>query len=92
MRSAELVRVAQPIARCGEVGGISRRGLQTLGLGDIHAAVFSLPVVKRRLRVAVLACEIGGLRACLMLPQHANNLVFRKPGSLDLSVLEKAEL
>jgi len=27
-----------------------------------------------------------------MLPQHANDLVFRKPGSLDLSVLEKAEL
>ena len=26
MRSAELVRVAQPIACCGEVGGVSRRG------------------------------------------------------------------
>ena len=26
MRSAELVGVAQPIARCGEIGGISRRG------------------------------------------------------------------
>lgn len=26
-RSAELVGVAQPIARCGEVGGIGRRGL-----------------------------------------------------------------
>ena len=26
MRSAELVGVAQPIARCGEVGGVSRRG------------------------------------------------------------------
>src|SRR5712675_2440895 len=26
MRSAELVRVAQPIACCGEVSGISRRG------------------------------------------------------------------
>ena len=26
MRSAELVGVAQPIARCGEIGGIGRRG------------------------------------------------------------------
>ena len=26
MRSAELVRVAQPITCCGEVGGVSRRG------------------------------------------------------------------
>ena len=26
MGSAELVRVAQPIARCGEIGGIGRRG------------------------------------------------------------------
>src|SRR6195256_3923625 len=35
--------------------------------------------------------EIGGLRARLMLPQHANNLLFRKPGSL-LSILHKAGL
>ena len=27
MRSAELVGVAQPIACCGEIGGIRRRGL-----------------------------------------------------------------
>ena len=40
----------------------------------------------------VLAREIGGLRARLMLPQHANNLLFRKPGSLHLSVLHKAGL
>ena len=57
-----------------------------------HAAVFSLPVVKRPFRDAVLVCEIGGLRGCLMLPQYAYNLLFHKPGSLHLSVLEKAEL
>ena len=31
MRSAELVRVAQPIACCGEVGGVSRGGEITQG-------------------------------------------------------------
>ncbi|MET4519039.1 hypothetical protein ABIB81_008393, partial [Bradyrhizobium sp. I1.7.5] len=30
------------------------------------------------------------LRTRLMLTQHANNLLFRKPGSLHLSVLQKA--
>ena len=60
------------IARCGEVGGKSRRGEIAHG-----AAAFGLP-------------EIDGLRACLMLPQHAYDLLFRKPGSLHLSVLEKA--
>ena len=51
-----------------------------------------LAIIQRRLRDAVLAREIGGLRARLMLPQHANNLLFRKPGSLHLSVLHKAGL
>src|ERR1700738_5104250 len=66
--------------------------LQTLGLGDVHAAVFGLPIIQRRFRDPVLAREIGGLRARLMLPQHANNLLVRKPGSLHLSVLHKAGL
>src|SRR6202035_2163966 len=44
------------------------------------------------LRDAVLAREIGRLRARLVLPQHANNLLFRKPGSLHLSFLHKAGL
>ena len=41
---------------------------------------------------AVLAGEIGGLCARLVLPQHPNNLLFRKPGSLHLSFLQKAGL
>ncbi len=53
--------------------------LQPLGLGDVHATVFGLPVVKRRFRNSVLARQIGGLRAGLVLLQHADDLLFRKP-------------
>ena len=34
--------------------------------------------------------EIGGLCPGLMLAQHPNNLLFRKPGSLHVSVIQKA--
>ncbi len=44
--------------------------LQTLGLGDVHVPVLGLPVVEGRLRHAVLARQIGGLRAGLVLLQH----------------------
>ena len=37
---------------------------------------------------AVLAREIGGLGPRLMLAQNPNNLLFRQPGSLHLSVLQ----
>jgi len=40
--------------------------LQPLGLGDVHAAVLGLPVVKRRFGDAVLARQIGGLRPGLV--------------------------
>lgn len=53
--------------------------LQTLGFRDVHAAEFGLPVVQGRLRNAVLAREIGGLRPSLVLLQHRNDLLFRKP-------------
>jgi hypothetical protein len=65
---------------------------QALGLRDVHPAEFGLPIVQRRFRDAVLAGEIGGLRTGLLLAQHTNNLLFRKPGSLHLSVLQKAGL
>src|SRR5580704_10808532 len=59
---------------------------------DVHPAEFGLPIVQRRFRNAVLARQIGRLRTRLMLAQHANNLLFRKPGSLHLSVLQEAGL
>src|SRR3954469_23408099 len=63
-----------------------------LGLGDVHPAELGLPIVQRRFRDAMLPRQIGSFRTCLMLTQHANNLLFRKPGSLHLSVLQKAGL
>jgi len=66
--------------------------LQPLGLGDVPAAVLGLPAVKRRFRDAVLARQIGGLRPGLVLLQHTNDLLFREPCSLHLSVLRRAGL
>jgi hypothetical protein len=65
---------------------------QSLSLRDVHAAELCLPIVQRRFRDPVLPRKIGGLRTRLMLAQHADNLLFRKPGSLHLSVLQKAGL
>src|ERR1700678_2260940 len=58
-------------------------------LGDIHAAVLGLPVVKRRFRDAVLARQIRRLRPGLVLLQHPDDLIFREPCSLHLSVLQE---
>lgn len=41
--------------------------LQPLGLGDIHAAEFGLPILDRRLGDTVLASQIGRRRPGLML-------------------------
>ena len=41
---------------------------------------------------AVLARQVGRLRSGLMLAQNANDLFFREPCSLHLSVLVKAGL
>src|SRR3984885_10598399 len=65
--------------------------LQPFGLGDIHAAILGLPVVKRRFRDAVLARQIRGLRPGLVLLQHPNDLLFREPCSLHLSVLQRPD-
>ena len=75
-----------------QLGVLVLKRLQPLGLGDVHPAVLGLPIVKRRFRNAVLAGEIGGLGTGLMLLQHANNLFFRKPCTLHLSVLRLAGL
>lgn len=61
--------------------------LQPLRLGDLHAAVFGFPIIKRRFSNSVLAAEVGHLRASLLLLQHRNNLLFRKSLLLHSSVL-----
>jgi hypothetical protein len=65
---------------------------QPLGLGDVHPAVFGLPVVKRRLGDPVLASQVGRLGPSLVLVQHRDNLLFRKPFPLHLSVLRQVGL
>src|SRR5207248_5101980 len=51
------------------------------------ASVLGLPVVERRFRDAVLAGQVACLRPQLMLLQNRNDLLFRKPAALHLSVL-----
>jgi hypothetical protein len=65
---------------------------QPLGLRGVPSHRIWLPIVQRRFRDAVLARQIGRLRTGLVLAQHPDNLLFRKPGSLHLSVLQKAGL
>jgi acyl-coenzyme A synthetase/AMP-(fatty) acid ligase len=65
---------------------------QPLGLRDIHPAVFGLPVVKICLGDPVLSGQIGRLGPSLVLLQHRNDLLFRKPCSLHPSVLRQAGL
>ena len=59
---------------------------QPFGIRDIHPAELGLPVVQRRFRHPVLPAEFPSLRASLMLPQHCDDLFFRKPASLHRSV------
>jgi hypothetical protein len=66
--------------------------LQTFGLGHVHPAVLGLPIVEHRFRDAVLARQVGRLRPGLRLAQYANDLLFREPCSLHLSVPVKAGL
>src|SRR6478736_8724242 len=68
------------------------RLLEPLGLGDAHTAELGLPVVERRFGDAMLAGKVGRLRPRLVLLQNPNNLFFREPCSLHLSVLRQAEL
>src|SRR3954469_19466444 len=66
--------------------------LEPLGLGHIHTPVTGFPVVQRGFRDPVLARQIGRLGPSLVILQHRNDLLFRKPGSLHLSVLCQAGL
>ena len=67
----------------------SSSALRTLGLRHVEAAVFGLPVVQRRLRHPVLPAEIGTLRTDLLLPQHADDLLFRKTHTLHRLTLRR---
>lgn len=63
------------------------KSLQTVRLGDLHAAVFGFPSIKRRFSNSVLGAEIGHFPTCLLFLQHRNNLLFRKSLLLYSSVL-----
>jgi hypothetical protein len=60
---------------------------QPLSLG-LPSRRTSPSIVQRRFGDAMLPRQIDSLPACLMLTQHANNALFRKPGSLQLSVFQ----
>jgi hypothetical protein len=61
--------------------------LQPLGLRHVHAAEFALPIIEGRFADPVLATQIGGLRAELVLLQNTDDLLFRKPFALHRLVL-----
>ena len=54
-----------------ELGVLVFESLQPLRVGDAPTAVLRLPGAERPRRHAVLAAEIGDLRACIKLPQQA---------------------
>src|SRR3984885_12978955 len=56
---------------------------------SFHPAVLSPPVVQRRFRDTVLARQIRRPRPGLVLLQHPDDLIFREPCSLHLSVLQE---
>jgi hypothetical protein len=64
------------------------QGLQALGVGQVHPAMRCLPVIQRRLADPVLAGRIARLRSRLVLTQHRDDLIFRKPLPLHLSALQ----
>src|SRR5262245_42683377 len=48
----------------------------------LEAAILRLPFVERRAADSVLAADVGGLRADLLLPQSPDDLLFREPARL----------
>jgi hypothetical protein len=62
--------------------------LQPPGVGQVHPAVLSLPIIKGRLGNAVFAAKIRNLRDRLLLAQNPDDLLFRKPLPLHPSVLQ----
>jgi hypothetical protein len=59
-------------------------------LGNVHAAVLGFQLYSVASETPCLRAQIGGLCPRHVLAHHPNNLLFRKPGSLHLSVLQKA--
>jgi hypothetical protein len=55
---------------------------QTLGIRHVHAAVLGLPIVQRGFRDAVLAGQIGRLRAGLVLAPYRDDLLLGEPDPL----------
>jgi hypothetical protein len=55
---------------------------KALGVRHVHAAVFGLPVVQRGFRDAVLASQIGRLRASFVLAQNRDDLLLGEPDPL----------
>src|SRR5690606_33430313 len=61
---------------------------QALGVGHLHPPILRLPVIQGRFAHPVLAGQIGRLRTRLVLAQNPDDLLFRKPLPLHLSVLQ----
>src|SRR5690606_1666139 len=59
-----------------------------LCVGHLHPSMLRLPVIQGRCAHPVLAGQIGRLRTRLVLAQNPDNLLFRKPLPLHLSVLQ----
>src|SRR5205085_9714357 len=53
-----------------------------LSVRHLHSPLLRLPFVKRGIADAVFAADISRLRTSFLLPQNANNLLFREPIAL----------
>jgi hypothetical protein len=60
-------------------------------VADFQTAEFRLPGIESRAADAVLAAQIGGLDAGLVLLEHGNDLSFAEPGLLDGASLSEAD-
>jgi len=65
-----------------QLGVLVFERLQPLGLGHRHAGILRLPSIERAFRHAMLAAQIGALRAGLMLMHDTNDLLFGSYRSL----------
>lgn len=68
------------------------QGPPPLRLGNELAAEFGLPIPNRRFQDPMFASQVSPLRSSVMLPQYCDNLFFREPCSLHLSVLLRRTL
>jgi hypothetical protein len=66
-----------------QLGVFIRQRLQSLGLGNLHAAVFRAPRIERRVADAMLAVKISRRCTSLVLLQHRDDLLFGKPRLTD---------